>query len=119
MKTSGLASLLKSGDIAADYMDNPRFEWQTLKIFLTICLHGGEMPQQEIEKLTGWAQSSISRAVARLGVGVSMDEPGPQLIEAYEDPRERRRKIVRLTARGRAMAEKMQGTVQANHNSKH
>lgn len=100
-------TLLKFGTIASEYFGNDRFEWQTMRIFLTLLTHGGEMPQQEIEKVTGWAQSSVSRNIAMLGIGVSMDKPGANLVESYEDPAWRRRKIVRLTARGKALAEKI------------
>jgi DNA-binding MarR family transcriptional regulator len=107
MKTRGLSRLLDSGTLAVRYLGNDRFEWQTMRIFLTLCMNGGEMPQLELEKQTGLAQSAISRNVAKLGHGLTMDEAGARLIEAYEDPAWRRRKIVRLTARGRELAEKI------------
>lgn len=107
MKTKGLARATEAGTLAARYFDNERFEWQTMRIFLCLCMHGGEMPQLELEKQTRLAQSAISRNIAKLGNGLTMDDPGSRLVEAYEDPAYRRRKIVRLTARGREFAEKL------------
>lgn len=113
MKTKGLFKLLQAGAAAAEVLGSPRFEWQTLQIFLTICLHGGEMPQQELEKQTGWAQSAVSRNIAKLGNGLTVGEQGARLVEAYEDPEWRRRKLVRLTTLGRRVAERLE-TVMAH-----
>lgn len=49
----------------------------------------------------GLSQSTISRNVAYLGDWNRRKEAGHKLLEAYEDPAERRRKLVRLTAKGR------------------
>lgn len=109
MKTKGAAQVVEVGDLMAHALGNDRFEWQTMRIFLCVCMHGGEMPMQEIEKVTGWAQSSVSRNVAKLGNGVSMAEKGARLVEAYEDPEYRRRKLVRLTALGKQLYSQMIG----------
>ena len=47
------------------------------------------------------AQSSVSRNVYKLGDINRHKKTGIGLLEAFEDPMERRRKIVRLTAKGR------------------
>jgi DNA-binding MarR family transcriptional regulator len=107
MKTKQLGDLMRAGDTLASIMDNPRMEWQTAKTFLLLAVAGGEMPMQELEKLTGLGQSSVSRNVARLGIGESLAVRGPGLVEAYEDPAWRRRKLVRLTARGKAVAKQL------------
>jgi hypothetical protein len=57
----------------------------------------GYMPMQEIEKQTSWSQAAVSRNIAKLGIGITHDKTGPRLVEAFEDPTYRRRKIVRLT----------------------
>ena len=82
------------------YLGNDRFEWQTLDIFLTIADRASEIAMQELEAAHGLTQAAISRNAAKLGNGLTMNEPGARLIESYEDPAYRRRKLVRLTARG-------------------
>lgn len=116
VKTKGTARLLELGEAMSTALGSDRFEWQTMKIFLTVCLHGGEVPMQEIEKATGWSQAAISRNIAKLGAGITMDDAGARLVETFEDPQWRRRKIVRITARGRELAAKLQ-TFMSNGNS--
>src|ERR1700761_1565975 len=67
--------------------------------FLTIAQHEG-MSMGELAQHLGIAQSSASRNIAALSKWHSFGKAGHDLVEAHEDPRERRRKIVRLTARG-------------------
>lgn len=107
MKTKQIAKLLEAGGLLTKSLGNERYEWQTAKLFLVVCMNGGEMPQAEIEKQTGLTQAAISRNVARLGSGLTMDDQGARLVESYEDPAYRRRKLVRLTARGREVATKL------------
>lgn len=109
LRTAGLGRLLSVGKAAGSALKTERFEWQTLQIFVVICLHGGEVPMQEIQRVTGLAQSAVSRNVAKLGSGLTAEEVGAGLIEAFEDPAWRRRKIVRLTALGRKVAEQLDG----------
>ena len=52
-------------------------------------------------EVSGKSQAAISRNVAKLGNGLTMADAGARLIEAYEDPSFRRRKLVKLTALGR------------------
>lgn len=59
-----------------------------------------EVSMAELEKLTGVVQSSVSRNVAKIGPGLNPKEPGLGLVEAYEDPWNRKRKLVRLTKKG-------------------
>jgi DNA-binding MarR family transcriptional regulator len=62
-----------------------------------------ELPMADLIDLTGVGQSSVSRNVAALSSTRGVREPGYGLVEAYEDPAYRRRKLVKLTARGRAL----------------
>lgn len=62
---------------------------------------------QEIEKQTGWSQAAVSRNVAKLGIGITEGRPGSKLVEAFEDPTYRRRKIVRLTRKGRELSDEL------------
>jgi DNA-binding MarR family transcriptional regulator len=70
--------------------------------FLTIARNEG-MSMGDLAQKLGIAQSSASRNIAALSRWHSFGKPGHDLVEAHEDPRERRRKLVRLTARGHAL----------------
>ena len=111
LKDAGILKLIEAGDAIGKALGSDRFEWQTAKIFLTICKHGGEIPMQQVEKLTGWGQSSVSRHMAKLGQGITIREPGAQLVETFEDPEWRRRKIVRLTSLGRKLHDQLAAIV--------
>ncbi|HYE53042.1 MAG TPA: winged helix DNA-binding protein [Azospirillaceae bacterium] len=74
--------------------------------FLTIAQNEG-MSIRDLSERLGIAQSSASRNVAALSKWHSFGKAGHDLIEAVEDPRERRRKIVTLTPKGRALAERL------------
>lgn len=67
-----------------------------------------ETPLADLEELTGVAQSSVSRNVATLGKGPNPREPGYFLIDVYEDPFHRRRKLAKLTARGRELVKELE-----------
>lgn len=64
----------------------------------------GQLSQQQLEHHTGVKRSSNSRNVAKLGPG---EKPwlrqGPGWVESYEDPLDRRTKMVRLTPKGQAL----------------
>ena len=51
-------------------------------------------------------QSSCSRNILALGKWHRLGRPGADYVEAVEDPKERRRKIVYLTPKGRTVARK-------------
>lgn len=74
--------------------------------FLTVVEEEG-LSLRDLSARLGIAQSSASRNVAALGEWHSFRKPGLHLVEAREDPRERRRKIVTLTAKGRALAARL------------
>lgn len=62
----------------------------------------GEVPQLDLIEKTGSSQSAVSRIVYDLGEG-SPKEAGLGLLETYPDPEWRRRKLVRLTDKGRKL----------------
>ena len=64
-----------------------------------------EIQMIDLPRYTMVERSANSRNVAKLGQGESPDKPGAGLVEAYEDPHNRRFKRVRLTGRGRAVME--------------
>jgi len=67
--------------------------------FLTLAENEG-MSMRELAERLGIAQSSASRNVAALSKWHSFGKPGLDLVQAEEDPRERRRKIISLTPKG-------------------
>jgi len=69
--------------------------------FMTIAQNEGISIGELAERL-GIAQSSASRNVAALSRWHSFGKAGLDLVMAQEDPRERRRKVVSLTDKGRA-----------------
>lgn len=74
--------------------------------FLTLAQNEG-MSMGELSARLGIAQSSASRNVAALSRWHSFGKPGHDLVVAEEDPRERRRKLVRLTEKGHALIEEL------------
>lgn len=78
--------------------------------FMTIAQSEGISIGELAERL-GIAQSSASRNVAALSKWHSFGKAGLDLVQAQEDPRERRRKIVTLTDKGRAFLEELRAIV--------
>ena len=78
--------------------------------FMTIAQNEGISIGELAERL-GIAQSSASRNVAALSRWHSFGKAGLDLVQAQEDPRERRRKIVTLTDTGRAFLEQLRAIV--------
>jgi DNA-binding MarR family transcriptional regulator len=76
---------------------------QQVRLLLSLYVHG-TLNQNDLPRHTGVQKSSNGRNIDRLGPG-SFREPGLGYIESYEDPRDRRYKLVRLTPRGRAVLE--------------
>ena len=58
--------------------------------------------------------ASASRYVSSFSKVGPRGEPGLGLVESFEDPMERRKKIIRLTARGRTVVNKILGEKNAN-----
>ena len=78
--------------------------------FLTIAQHEG-LSMGDLAQHLGIAQSSASRNIAALSRWHSFGKAGHDLVEAQEDPRERRRKIVSLTPRGRRLVADLKALV--------
>lgn len=72
---------------------------QTAEVLLQVALKPG-VSMVELQSLTGLASSSISRNVMMLSKWHRLHKPGYDLLEAIDDPRERRRKIIFLNAKG-------------------
>ena len=78
--------------------------------FMTIAQNEGISIGELAERL-GIAQSSASRNVAALSRWHSFGKAGLDLVSAQEDPRERRRKVVALTDKGRAFLDGLRDIV--------
>jgi len=78
--------------------------------FLTIAQHEG-LSMGDLAQRLGIAQSSASRNIAALSRWHSFGKAGHDLVEALEDPRERRRKIVSLTPRGHRLVAALRALV--------
>ncbi|NOJ48431.1 MarR family winged helix-turn-helix transcriptional regulator [Bradyrhizobium archetypum] len=81
---------------------------QTVTCLLVIASRPG-ITMQELAEETGLSQSSCSRNVAVLSRWETYGKPGLGLVEAFEEPRERRRKIVYLTADGQQKVQSIVG----------
>lgn len=81
---------------------------QQIAAFLYVAASGG-CSMAALAEFLGMAQSTASRTVTTLGPrhATSRTRPGYDLIVAEEDPRERRRKNLRLTAKGQKLASRL------------
>lgn len=88
---------------------DPVMEVQAVAVFFCVGLHQGEdgISMYDIHKRLDIAQSSVSRNVYKLSFTNRHRERGVDLLESYEDPMERRRKLVRLTKKGERIYERL------------
>lgn len=76
-------------------------------LLLTALYVNGTMNQGDLEQVTGVRRSSNSRNIAKLGLGEHpLRKPGPGYVESFEDPGNRRLKLVRLTKKGRDLMDR-------------
>jgi DNA-binding MarR family transcriptional regulator len=78
---------------------------------LCIALRPG-ITMQELGREIGVSQSSTSRNAQTLGQWHRAGKPGYGVIETVEDPRDTRRKIMFLTAKGRDVIGKVIGAME-------
>lgn len=67
------------------------------------------MSLTDVAKKAGVGLATASRNIAALGKINRKREEGLRLIESFEDPMERRKKIIRLTSRGKAAVKRILG----------
>nr|WMM95521.1 MarR family transcriptional regulator [Methylophilales phage MEP433]WOZ55690.1 MarR family transcriptional regulator [Methylophilales phage MEP434] len=84
-------------------------ESQAIAVFFTVCLEeqSDGISMQSISDKLSIAQSSVSRNVFKLSTVNRHRVQGLGLVESYEDPSERRRKLVKTTAKGRKLFAKL------------
>lgn len=88
---------------------------QQVRMLTALYVHG-TLNQVDLPKFTGVEKSAVARNISRLGGGAwaakpgspsKVEKPGLGLIEAYQEPTDRRFNMVRLTPKGRAMLEQL------------
>ena len=80
---------------------DPQIESQAIAIFFLVGLEAGKdgISMQDIANKLDLAQSSVSRNVFKLSFNNKNRNIG--LVESFEDPKERRRKLVILSPKGK------------------
>lgn len=78
---------------------NSEIQAQAVHLLLEIAIQP-DITMSQLCVKTRLSQASCSRNVSLLSLNARHDRPGLGLVKAEEDPRERRRKIVRLTPKG-------------------
>lgn len=79
---------------------DPEMQAQSIAVLLKVAKHPLPIKMADIALELGLSQSTVSRNVAFLGEWNRHREKGHGFLEAFEDPQERRRKLVKLTAKG-------------------
>lgn len=88
---------------------------QQAHCFLLIAETEDGLSLSDLAKKANIGLATASRYVAALGKLNRHREEGLQLIEAFEDPMERRKKIIRLTAKGKIAIRKALGEKNDNN----
>lgn len=88
---------------------DPTMPIQTAVVFLSVASNEG-LSMTELWKTAKISQASCSRNVAALSAWSRFSTSGHDLVVAKEDPLERRRKVVFLTAKGKKLAKRMADT---------
>jgi len=78
------------------------------QLFLVVA-RDGPCSYRHLEEALNVNNGTVSRAVAALGTEHWRGYPGYGLVEAFRDPEEGRRFLVRLTAKGKALARQIEG----------
>ncbi len=79
---------------------DPEIQAQAIAVFCVVARNGHPVPMGEIKRQLGIAQSSVSRNVALLGERNRHGRDGPDLVQSWENPDNRREKLVELTPAG-------------------
>lgn len=91
-----------------DFTGDGDVQIQTIQVFLKIVLAGGEqISYDSLEKATGVSQSAVSRSIKKMTAGPRAT-PGYGLITVDFDPYDLRRRIIKLSPRGRDLVAAME-----------
>lgn len=101
----GLALRILTGIAAID----PEMPLQQARCLFIVAQSEEGMSLSEIAKKAGIGLATASRYIGALGKINRHREEGLLLIESFEDPMERRKKIIRLTPKGRITIRKILG----------
>jgi DNA-binding MarR family transcriptional regulator len=88
---------------------DPEMPLQQAKCLLIVAESEEGMSLTEIANKAGISLATASRYISALGKMNRHRQEGLQLIESFEDPMERRKKVIRLTVRGSAVVRKITG----------
>jgi DNA-binding MarR family transcriptional regulator len=88
---------------------DPDMPLQQLMCLLVVSENPDGMSLTDLASAVGVTLASASRYVGALGKINRRKEEGLNFLEAFEDPLERRKKIIRLTPRGRTAVKKILG----------
>lgn len=86
---------------------NPEMQAQTILTFCAVASKEGVVGMKDIERMTGMSSASTSRNIAALGPYHRKGNPGMDLVVAFENPDDRREKLLKLTPKGRRIAESL------------
>lgn len=78
------------------------------QVFLVVAKRG-QCSYAEVERELNITNGTVSRCVHAMGDTHRKGYPGHGLLEVFRDPEEGRRYLIRLTARGRALARQIEG----------
>jgi len=98
---------------------NPEMQVNTMLVFLAVASSQEPVGQYDISQGLGLTQSVVSRIVADLSdvdryrnelqSGRTRKGAGLGLVKRFENPRDRRLKLVEITPRGRMVADSLKG----------
>lgn len=88
---------------------DPDMSLAQAKCLLIVSKDNNGMSLSDIAKKAGIGLATASRYIGALGNINRHREEGLKLIESFEDPMERRKKIIRLTSKGKIAVKKILG----------
>lgn len=88
---------------------DPEMQAPAIATFITIANADGDISMQDIQTATGMPSSSTTRNVQIFCELQRLGKPGHNLVETYEDLNDRRRKLVKLTPKGKTFKARLLG----------
>lgn len=102
----GLRRFWLAVDILREYW--PEMPMQTAATFAAVAMsEGQEASHQDINEMVGLPQSTLSKNIAYLCEWRSYQNPGMNVVEQFPDPKNRRKRVVRLNKKGRKIANRI------------